>query len=247
MNTAENQALWAQRATLGERAGTDDLLLKQIEQRAIIQQLMELGCHAHSSVVDLGCGHGDTAALIAEEFNCQVVGVDSSPEMIRAGQYSNLVLGSVEDIPEQRDFIYTQRTIINQPTWEAQAEMIRQILSRLKSGGHYLMCESSLDGLNEINLARVELHLEPISPPPHTLYIVDDTLDALDKALGYPMQHRWDFSSEYYRASRIYNAKQSSEWGIDPPYDALLNRWSLMLPMADGPYAQTRLWVWRKA
>jgi SAM-dependent methyltransferase len=41
-----------------------------------------LGVNRNSRVIDIACGKGTTAILLAEEFGCQVVGIDLAPELI---------------------------------------------------------------------------------------------------------------------------------------------------------------------
>jgi len=46
------------------------------------QLIKALGVNPYSRVIDIACGKGTTAILLAEEFGCQVVGIDLAPELI---------------------------------------------------------------------------------------------------------------------------------------------------------------------
>jgi len=41
-----------------------------------------LGVGRNSRVIDIACGKGTTAILLAEKFGCEVVGIDLEPELI---------------------------------------------------------------------------------------------------------------------------------------------------------------------
>ena len=46
------------------------------------QLIKTLGVRADSRVIDIACGKGTTAILLAEKFGCEVVGIDLCPELI---------------------------------------------------------------------------------------------------------------------------------------------------------------------
>jgi ubiquinone/menaquinone biosynthesis C-methylase UbiE len=50
------------------------------------QLLEKLAIQPGTEVLDLGCGVGSTTRLLAREFDCQVLGLDNDPEMIRRAQ-----------------------------------------------------------------------------------------------------------------------------------------------------------------
>jgi len=46
------------------------------------QLIKALGVNRNSRVIDIACGKGTTAILLAEKFGCEVVGIDLAPELI---------------------------------------------------------------------------------------------------------------------------------------------------------------------
>jgi len=46
------------------------------------QLIKALGVDRNSRVIDIACGKGTTAILLAEKFGCEVVGIDLAPELI---------------------------------------------------------------------------------------------------------------------------------------------------------------------
>ena len=257
---------WDRQAALGEKAGTQDLIAKELEQRAILAQIdsRDLGAYRPtptptryrvSRILEVGCGRGDTARRVWELVPvAKVVAVDASAAMIEAahrlaldcsGGLSFGVCDAIDPPPGPFDLIYTQRCLINLPTWELQKQAIDAIADRLVSGGRFLMCEASQNGLDAINERRVSLSLSAIERPWHNRYIRQHEISTITSLRLREVQN---FSATYYYNSRIANAYQAQAKGEQPDYDAPINRMALEQPADDvhPKYAQSRLWVWEK-
>ena len=92
---------------------------------------------------------------------CQASLLDSFPEAL-----------SSLDLPENGfDCIYTERSIINLDTFEQQSQAVQSLWSMLASGGKLILCESFIDGLNEINSFRKKVGLDLIIQPWHNRYL----------------------------------------------------------------------------
>lgn len=236
---------WNQRAALGSTAGTRDLLAVELEHRAILAAVRE---YQPSTILEVGCGLGELARLITSTMHgVDYLAIDNASEMIGAAkaQPRNARLRfaclGIDDLPKGHfDCAITERMLINLPSWEAQKAAIHAIAERLNPGGHFLMCENSQDGLDAINRGRLAVGLPEITPPWHNRYLRDSELEDLGDPLR--CEH---YSATYYFLSRIVNAKLAHDSGREPEYDALVNQLALKLP-AQGPWAQGRLWVWRK-
>ena len=150
---------WNQRATLAARAGSDDIFAKQLEIGAISKHILD-----GMVVAEFGCGNAATAIELAKKYDIELYCFDFSPSMIEEAQRLVEVAGlskrihlTVCDVRNEPpldtkfDAIYTERMIINLPTWEVQAKAIRYLLGHLKPAGKYLMCENSAEGLENIN------------------------------------------------------------------------------------------------
>ena len=242
-------AFWDAQAAKGATAGTQDLILKQLEQRVILAAVER---YRPSTVLEVGCGRGELARLIVSACPwLDYLAVDASREMIAAAR-SQPTLRSrlrfahrdIAHLPTGYfDMVITERMLINLQGWEARKAGIDIIASRLNPGGHYVMCEHSQEGLDAINATRQTLGLPAIPVPWHNGRYLSDAELATVTSLR--LVRCEPFSATYYLLSRIVNAKLAHDAGHEPSYDAPVNQFALDLP-AVGPWAQGRLWVWRK-
>jgi len=247
---------WNKRSLLGEMAGTKDLPAKQLEMKTLAE------CFPNDStetVVDMGCGNGMTSVFLKHARpGMTITGVDNSPGMVKAAtnyatNIENVDVKYVEGSvltwrPESLvDAIYTERTLINLPDWDAQRAAIFNILQCLKRGGKgtYLMMENSADGLKQINTWREAAGLPLIEAPWHNHYINDhDIGDICDNQYGYLLSII-NYSGPYYFISRVVTAWIAKELNQEPRYDAKTNQLGSLLPQIPGLKGQGRLWVWR--
>lgn len=243
---------WNQRATLAERAGSNDIIAKELEISAISKHIMD-----GMVVAEFGCGNGTTALELQRKHDIELHCFDFSPAMIESarnlakeagvGHRIHFEVGDVRDEPELKkkfDIIYTERMIINLPDWESQTKAIRYLIEHLNVGGRYLMCENSKVGLDHLNKLRMSVGLEIISPPWHNVYLVDDLVASLEIP-GTKLIDVEPFSSTYYFLSRVVNAWLASREGVQPSYDAPVNQLALDLP-SFGDCAQGKLWIFEK-
>ena len=71
---------WNSRATLGQLAGTRDLIAKQLEIAALLE-LVQDGMR----VLEVGCGNGITAIEVSRRHAVHLLAIDFAEEMIAAG------------------------------------------------------------------------------------------------------------------------------------------------------------------
>lgn len=244
---------WNVRAGLGQCAGSDDTIAKEIEIRAIAKYIKH-----GMSILEVGCGNGVTAINIARHYDVDILAIDYAEEMIvtarkiandqkvrgrldfRVADVQNLL-----SFHRQFDLIFTERVLINLPDWNSQEQAIRDICALLVKGGLFVMCENSQDGLDEINFLRKEIGLDNILPPWHNRYFRDSELDKLDICSA-KLEGVEFYSSTYYFLSRIVNAWLSAKEGKEPEYESAVNQLALRLPAIVGKFGQGRIWLWRK-
>lgn len=255
MNNEKNMDIrnfWNTQADRGLWAGSRDLIAKELEIKAIISYISD-----GMEILDFGCGNGITAMELARRFAVNISGIDFAKEMVQSAKnlYQgvtfkgsvNFQTGDIQSLKSHNhtyDIIYTERMIINLPDWEAQKEAIILILSLLKPGGRYLMCENSQNGLDKINKFRMDVQLPEIIPPWHNRYLRDDEI-IMFSSPGVTLEKIDYYSSTYYFISRILNAWLAKQDGKEPDYDSTLNKLALSLPPY-GDMGQGRIWVWHK-
>lgn len=243
---------WNQRATLKDTAGSDDVIAKKIEINALSKHIRD-----GMLIAEFGCGNGSTAIELLKHYDIKLDCFDYSPAMIDSAKMlakeyglENKITFQVGDVREEKklnkkyDLIYTERMIINLPDWKSQEKAICYLVSLLKFGGRYLMCENSKLGLDNLNTLRQAAGLEAIIPPWHNLYLEDHKVEEMISSVANLVGVE-SFSSTYYFLSRVVNAWLADKEGKKPTYDAAVNRLALELP-AFGDCAQGKLWVIEK-
>ena len=245
---------WDRQAGKGELSGTQDRIAKQLEIQTISNFVKD-----GMRVLDVGCGDGETLIQLSRQFAITGTGIDFSQEMIEiANNKASKCEFVCEDIKNLDiysglphflyDLIYTERTLINLPTWEEQRQAIIDIGTLLKPGGVYLMCECFTEGIEDVNLLRQSVGLEPIIPPWHNHYLrsaqVHHDITATGKLV---LENRIDYSANYYFLSRVVNAYVAAQSAVAIDYDSPINRLALHLPnKIVNIQGQGQLWVWRK-
>jgi ubiquinone/menaquinone biosynthesis C-methylase UbiE len=255
--TDKVKEFWDSRAELGSVACTTDLIAKQLEINAIAK-------HAKNgmNILDLGCGNGITAFELAKQYHSLVMGVDYSQPLIdaaiemvyKAPKTKGSCLFVKGDISDQNDpiweqshfdMVYTERAIINLPSWEKQRQAIVRIFDLLKPGGIYVMCENSRDALRRLNELRTSIDLTPIVEPWHNKYLEEECVKQLRKCGNVYLKEVINYSSTYYFLSRVINAWDAEVKGKTPRYDAPINKLALSMPSV-GDVGQGKIWVFKK-
>ena len=243
---------WNSRAELGGIAGTNDFPLKNLELK-LIQEKIAGG----ASVLDVGCGNGDTLLGLARENGCQGIGVDFSEKMVelakskcRSAGYEgkvNFLKGVVPGLPKglgEFDYALTERCLINLDSEATQHRAFLEIMSHVKPDGCYLMIESSFQGLARTNELREMLDLERIDPPWHNTFL-DETSVPKWATAEFSLEEIIPFSSTYHFLSRVVYARLAADKGEPLRYDSEINMLACRLPIV-GNFGPARLWLWRR-
>ncbi len=252
MTDDRKREFWNGRAGLGEAAGTNDVPLKTLEVGVILDRV-----RPGSSVLDVGCGNGDTLIRLALERACTGMGVDFAAAMIDAARVAStargcgdklgFVIGAVPGLPAglgEFDYVLTERCLINVDTPEGQHEAFRELMRHVKPTGRYLMIESFRQGLERTNAFRATLDLEPMEPPWHNVFL-DEVAVAGWAGNEFTVEEVVPFSSTYHFLSRVVYARLARDRGEELRYDSDINRLACRLPIV-GDFGPVRLWVWRR-
>ena len=244
---------WAGRASMGERAGTEDYHLTRLE-RAFIRTVVPAG----STVCDLGCGNAFTLCELASQHGCRGVGVDASAAMVEAGRALAAGQG-VEDrvavvhaelphVPAglgDFDAVLLQRCLICQGSRQAQRSTFRAAQALVRPGGVLVMLECSIEGNEATNALRALLSLPRIEPPWHTLFLHEAEVLRWQEP-AFRIERFVHVSSTYHFVSRVLYARQAGDLGEPTRYDGHLNTIAMALPQEIGNFGPVKAWVWRR-
>jgi len=247
---------WDNRADLGFKAGSNDIILKTIEIQEIKKYLND-----GLKVLEIGCGNGISAIEFAKSYSLDILSVDYSPKMIEnakmilSKQLQNDLKGKIKfqvfdirelsKIKEKFDMVISERVLINLDNYDEQIKTINTIETILKPKGKFIMCESSTKGLDMINYERKKFDLELIEMPWHNNYIDDDTLNNDLNNINLNLKSINHFSSTYYFLSRIVYAHYANQNNLKIDYESEINKMSFKLPSL-GKFSQTKIWEWEK-
>ncbi len=248
----EKLEFWNNRAKdKPDHAGTDDFMLKNLETQAIMDSISD-----GARVLDLGCGSGVTIIKLANEKNCECVGLDFSAQMLEIAKQKaveanvldkiTLIQSGLLELPTnigKFDYVITQRSLINLDALEQQHSVFKNIASYLNSNGKYLMIESFNDGLAKINELRTLLGLYLMEKPWHNLFL--NEADILQwQTDRFKIEDFNRFASTYYLFSRVLYAKLAEINDEQLKYDSDINKIACLLPaIGDIGYVQMVKWI----
>ena len=256
--TDKIRAFWNARAALGDRSGSNDFILKDLETSALLERI-----EPQSRIIDVGCGNGKTLIALAKNKGCTGTGIDFSEDTIelalRYREEAGLgdeVQFRVAEVPgdpweaDGFDYAITQRCLVNLLSRGDQAKAFAQIVACVRPGGYFLMIEDSLQGLNSLNVLRGGVELSPIPPPWHNLFLDEEEVRAWKADNCTLLEGPIAVASTYYLLSRVIYAKVATDQGLKTEelrYDSEINVLAYRLPRNIGNWGAPKLWVWQRA
>jgi len=84
----------------GDITGVDEFHVRGAEVSRELASLIELD---HLKVLDVGCGIGGPSRMLADEYNCQVTGIDISHEYIRTAKGLSALVG----LQDKTDYLWS--------------------------------------------------------------------------------------------------------------------------------------------
>jgi len=116
-----------------------------------IELLKRINFSSDARVLDAGCGIGGSSRLIAEQFDCRVIGVDLADKFIKTANFLtqctaqktrvSFQQGSILDLPFEEntfDAILCQHVLMN---IKDKSKTIKEFFRVLKPGGHLILHE----------------------------------------------------------------------------------------------------------
>jgi SAM-dependent methyltransferase len=248
---------WNEKARLeklDERCTMVDVYLKRLEVERLSTYLV-----ADDILLEVGCGNGHATLRFAEKVQRELIGVDFAEEMIscceiRVNQASPSLKAQVQFVLHNilqpfpyKDYfskVISARCLQNLGSWENQKLALKNIHDALKPGGQALLSENTVQGFNKLNELRRAVGLHDLPIRWHNLYIDEDQLIEFIQPY-FILADIDNFSSTYYIASRVFNAKLAYEKDEEPDYMADINLVGTALPPI-GDYGLLKILVLQK-
>ena len=228
----------------------EDMNTRRLEIEAVLKYLKD-----GQKVLETGCGNGYATVRILENKKIDLTSMDFSEHLIEQAKKQDLgkIIGKAKfelgDVLKLKykdnsfDNAFSIRCLINITDWEYQKKALDEICRVLKKGGHYIMCESFIDGWSNMNEARKELGLKEITQPFHNLYFDKEKVAG---HLNRKMQliNEDNFLSSYYFGARVmYPALLGKN--KEPRFDSKINTFFAAMP-AYGNHGTIKILVLKK-
>jgi len=258
------KAYWEDRTKNNEgkiTSTTDDVYLRELEIRSIIEEIKSLSIKKSVMIADLGCGDGYSTMSIAMKMpEHNFCGIDYSQNMIaNANKRLNadpdlakrvsFTVGDVTDLePCLADTLFpcviTDRCLINMESYEDQVRALAQISAHVVKDGYYIAIENFVEGHKNMNDARKAIGLPEIDLRWHNLFFTED---GFEKAIQpfFELVEMKDFASSYYYATRIIYSKMCQIRGEKPDYLHDIHKLAIDLPPF-GKFSPIRLAILRR-
>ncbi|RDU36099.1 class I SAM-dependent methyltransferase [Neobacillus piezotolerans] len=105
-----------------------------------------------STILDVGCGTGQTAAFLALQYGADITGMDINPIMVEKAKNRmaahqvpvKIILGSIEDIPLEDgsfDFVLSESVL----SFVNKQKALQEIYRVLRSGGRFIVNELTVN------------------------------------------------------------------------------------------------------
>jgi len=258
------KAYWEERARVysGDPASTtNDVYLRELEIRTIVQILGSLSELGQNKVLDVGCGEGYSTLQIALALpRYSITGIDYSASMIRVARQrlkgipslidrTEFLVGDVLDLGAgcggaTYDVVLSDRCLINLESKEDQGKALMEISMRLPEGGYYLAVENFVEGQEAMNEARAVIGLPPIPMRWHNLYFTEEEFIELARPAFEIVEFR-NFSSAYYFATRVIYAALCQRTGEEIDYRHPLHKLAVNLPWT-GNFSPIRIAILKR-
>lgn len=166
-------------------------------------------------IIDVGCGNGYTISQISDKFqNVKIIGIEKNDDLRnialdRFKHNDNVEIKSgdvLKELPKiEADIVYCQRVVINLLSKLDQQQAYQNIGHLVKNGGIFFCLECMEKPLRNLNEARKEYDLEPISASFHNLYMNENiftNLGCFEIWENDRLPHK-NFLSTHYYVSRV--------------------------------------------
>lgn len=162
----------------------EDQYIRQAELDYILSEVRRFceWAHPKPKIFEVGCGNGFLLSQLKENFpQASLSAIEFTPELLQIAQSRKIADTPIHQgdaresscFPSECDIIISERVIINLLDMGHQRVALENIAASLKMGGIYIMVESFIEPLYELNRARKEVKLPPIEPSYQNKYLTD--------------------------------------------------------------------------
>lgn len=212
------------------------------------------------SVIDVGCGNGYTLATLVDGVADNAysgVEFNDSQRAVAVSRLSPLGIDVAAGDVRKRDslpagpfdILLCQRVLINLLDDGDQQRALENLISMVAPGGVMIFIEAFQHSLDNLNAARGEFGIEPISPATHNLYLREGFFEhpALEPWSSDAVPVNPDMLSTHYYVTRVFHEVILRATSTDFKRNSHFVRlWSRALPDGVGSYAPLRLGVFTK-
>jgi ubiquinone/menaquinone biosynthesis C-methylase UbiE len=262
--STEIKQYWDQRAEQhphSPAATTNDIHLRELEIKTLVETLRQLNLSAGAALLDVGCGDGYSTLRVAEQVSAlTVLGIDYSESMVEralahreaAPDLAGRVTFQVGDALELDrtcgdslfDVVLTDRCLINLDSAASQARAFAGIARHTRPAGHYIAIENFVEGHEAMNEQRRAVGLPEIPIRWHNRYFTEPEFLKMAEPF-YEEIRLVDFASAYYYATRVIYSAMCQMRGEEPDYNHEIHRLAPRLPWF-GSFSPIRMAVMRR-
>ncbi len=182
---------------------------RTLEIQNIIKYINE-----NENCLEVGCGNGAASIEISKIRKLELTSIDANEEMIQFAkqQSTSQIIGKIsfrhQDVlaltdKDSFDTVFSVRCIINLIQWIDQQQALKNMANAVKRGGKLILLEAFSDGLEELNKARKEVGLDPVTPAYHNLHLKKELVIPFLENIGFTFFEENNFLSSYYFGSRV--------------------------------------------
>jgi len=255
---------WNERAVLSNRdpsATTNDIHLRELEIKTILEKLKGLKRTKNISILDIGCADGISTMKIAESLpGVKFLGIDYSSKMIKnansmlksknnLSKRGQFLVGDVSNLDKicgkkLFDIIISDRLLINLDSAKTQHKVISEVHKHLKLNGYYIAIENFIEGQKKLNDARKEVGLSEIILRWHNLFLKKKNFTNYSQKIFKIVE--WDnFASAYYYVTRVVYSKMCKIHNRQPNYNHEIHKLSIDLPPF-GEFSPVQMVIMKK-
>jgi len=249
-----------------------DRVIRETEIESLIKiiKVINLGNNPKkkTKILEVGCGNGYVSARLLCEFpNLIIEALDVNSELISAARERNLpqcefkVLDITDEnaakfLPEEFDFVFSVRCLINIEEAEKQLKAIETMGYRLAPNGYLALLEGFITGQDKYNDVRSAFNYSQIPPAWHNWYLDLTRIDEVTGKKGFLRRLANSLEeigvdthhlSSHYLATRVWQPLLHNDQNhyMNNRNDAIGQAVSKILPRTED-FSPLQIHIWKR-